>query len=389
MDRLRKFVPKVNFVEDDKLWLLRILCADILNTKVFKIIRYIIISSTFFLLIFQTFLFLEKFDGIYFIKYLAVYAGTFAILVFVYSIIYTQEALSLVNHTISLDEATTRTKKRIELEALYFNSFVVFDSLLNIYCGVLYAIPIEGDDEIFFPLRIFEEYFPKWENLLSGCYRITFIPVSFMMQVILYQTIYGANHLRFQFYLLLDYIERLKLHVTSIENQNVPLYEELHQANFTKTLKIAIQRHSEVYWTTSNLARKLYKYVFIFTVSGVLFCLSIIVFYFTFRGTYEGRYLRICTLVASVVLNFVHAILVGQLLQNISTETFEALQQLDWYCWNEENKKLYLVFLIYAQRTVQLKFSDSMVINYELAISVGKYICSMLSVMSQLKEIDY
>lgn len=68
-----------------------------------------------------------------------------------------------------------------------------------------------------------------------------------MMQVILYQTVYVANHLRFQSYLLLDYIERLKLHVTSTENQNVPLYEERDQTNITKTLKIAIQRHSEVY----------------------------------------------------------------------------------------------------------------------------------------------
>ncbi|KAJ3664344.1 hypothetical protein Zmor_008523 [Zophobas morio] len=388
MDRLRKFVPKVNFVEDDKLWLLRILCADILNTRIFKILRYIIFSSTLFLTSFQTFLFLQKFDGIYFIKYVGVYAWQ-KILVFVYCIIYTQEALCIVKHTISLDETTTKTKKRIELEALYFNIFVVFHSLLNICCGVLHAIPIEGDDEIFFPLRIFEEYFPKRQNLLSCYYRLTFIPVSFMMQITLYQTIYVASYLRFQSYLLLEYIESLKLQVTTTKNQNVPLYEEHHQVNIMKTLKIAMQHHSEIYWMANNLARKFYKYVFIFTVSGVLFCVSLIVLYFSFRGTYEGRYLRVVTLVMSVVLNFVHIILTGQLLQNISAETFEALQQLDWYCWNEENKKLYLVFLINAQRTLQLKFSDSMIINYELGISIGRYMCSMVSVMSQLKDIDY
>ena len=61
---------------DDSVWLVRILYVDIYLSKFMKICRMAVIAYTLVMTTLQTFLFLQKFDGIYFIKYLALYAGS-------------------------------------------------------------------------------------------------------------------------------------------------------------------------------------------------------------------------------------------------------------------------------------------------------------------------
>jgi hypothetical protein len=54
-----------------------------------------------------------------------------------------------------------------------------------------------------------------------------------------------------------------------------------------------------------------------------------------------------------------------------TSQIFEILKELDWYCWNSENKKIYLIFLTKAQKIFKMEFSESVSINYELGVSVG------------------
>jgi hypothetical protein len=80
--------PKVNceiikkeklsqYFPDDCLWLLRKMSVNVLKNKLISFSQVGILVALTFLTLFQTVLFLQKFDGYYFIKYLAVYAGSY------------------------------------------------------------------------------------------------------------------------------------------------------------------------------------------------------------------------------------------------------------------------------------------------------------------------
>jgi hypothetical protein len=51
-----------------------------------------------------------------------------------------------------------------------------------------------------------------------------------------------------------------------------------------------------------------------------------------------------------------------------TSQIFEVLKGLDWYCWNSENKKIYLIFLTNAQKIFKMEFCESVSINYELGV---------------------
>jgi hypothetical protein len=80
--------PKVNceiikkeklsqYFPDDCLWLLRNMSVNLLKNKLMFFSQVGILVALTFLTLFQTVLFLQRFDGYYFIKYLAVYAASY------------------------------------------------------------------------------------------------------------------------------------------------------------------------------------------------------------------------------------------------------------------------------------------------------------------------
>ncbi|KAJ3664342.1 hypothetical protein Zmor_008523 [Zophobas morio] len=130
-------------------------------------------------------------------------------------------------------------------------------------------------------------------------------------------------------------------------------------------------------------------YVFIFSVTGAILGVSILLLYFWFLGSFEGSYLRLNTIMVAAVLVTLHTIKLGQYVEDRSSEILEILQQMKWYYWNRENKNLYLMFLLDAQKPFQLKFSDTVAVNYSLGVSVAKFIYSTISVTSRLRDVDF
>lgn len=60
----------------DNLWLARMIALELFDFKLIKIILYLTSFGIITLTLIQTYLFLEKFDGLYFIKYAAIYTGS-------------------------------------------------------------------------------------------------------------------------------------------------------------------------------------------------------------------------------------------------------------------------------------------------------------------------
>ncbi|KAJ3664347.1 hypothetical protein Zmor_008524 [Zophobas morio] len=393
MNTVKNFFQKINPYQDDSVWLVRILYVDIYLSKFMKICRMAVIAYTLVMTTLQTFLFLQKFDGIYFIKYLALYAGSVVILVATFAVPYVYRSVAVVINCLDswpVVYITNKMKKTIKVESFFVNGFVFLNTLLALFSASLYFVPVDGDDDIFFVFRLCEELFPRWKNLLSWFYRILFLPVAVLMPSVLYLTLYCMTRLRFQFYLLIHLLKVVNESDKEKVDKSVLLYGQQHQEEITRKLKFCIKRHNEIYEITYTASKKIDTFIFIFSIASAIFGTSIVVFYFSFQGSVEGiRYLGVAALVIVAVAMVVSIFLCGQSIENVSNELVEVLQQMDWNYWNRENKFLYLMFLSHAQQTLQIKFSNSVALNYELGVSIGKFIYSMLSVMSQIKDIDY
>ncbi|XP_044270104.1 uncharacterized protein LOC123014873 [Tribolium madens] len=139
----------------------------------------------------------------------------------------------------------------------------------------------------------------------------------------------------------------------------------------------------------NELNQKMYVPIATFSVMGIIIGVSVFAFLFSFQGTFENRYIRVTTLVFTIATISIHIFCIGQLVEDGCFKIYKTLKKMDWYCWNIENRKLYIVFLQNTQTIFRLKFSQNVSVNYRLGLSILKAIYSMISVMSKLRNIDY
>nr|XP_015832973.1 PREDICTED: uncharacterized protein LOC107397448 isoform X1 [Tribolium castaneum]XP_015832974.1 PREDICTED: uncharacterized protein LOC107397448 isoform X1 [Tribolium castaneum] len=135
--------------------------------------------------------------------------------------------------------------------------------------------------------------------------------------------------------------------------------------------------------------KKMYVTIATFSIMGVILSVSVIAFLFSFQGNFENRYIRITTLVFTMVTVSTHILYVGQLIEDAAFQVYTTLKTVDWNNWNLENRKLYLIYLQNAQIIFSIKFTQDVSINYRLGFSMAKAIYSMISVMSKLRNVDY
>ncbi|KAH0819022.1 hypothetical protein GEV33_003769 [Tenebrio molitor] len=377
-------------VQDELLWVSRKFSLELFQFAATKLlVRVVIVCFTTFE-VFQTFLFLQRFDTYYFIKYLPVYAGMYFIILSLYSISSILKVMSTALDDLHLIKHSNReTTNRIKMEGLYLNCFMIFTTVAALISGIVHALPVEDDENVFFALAILKEYFPHhWGNWLSWLYRSTFVFISLAMIVPFYAIIHFASYCRFNFYILLNLFQDLSSdHETSDPNR---LLGSLHyQKQVKKRLIFCFERLVHIYNIISRVNRELQIFIILFSVVGVILGVSIVTFFVSFQGSFEHRYTRLATLILAGVLVFVHIILAGQMIENLTSRLFEILKVANWYCWNSENKKIYLIFLGFMQCDFKIKFSESISLNYELGVSIARGLYSVASVMVQLKYVDY
>ena len=109
-------------------------------------------------------------------------------------------------------------------------------------------------------------------------------------------------------------------------------------------------------------------------------------------------------MVIAAVLVSIHVIVSGQMIEDIvstqmgigfilkvfqTTKAFEdILKSLEWSRWNKENKKIYLIILANNIKPFKLQFSDSIALNYRLALGViffGNLFQFMMTVVSDFE----
>jgi hypothetical protein len=140
----------------------------------------------------------------------------------------------------------SKIEKWIKIEGFYLNSLVIFVAIVSYVSAITYSIPLDEDENIFYPLAIFKEFFPRWQNILSWVYRATFILMPLILSTPCYALIYTTSHLRFQFYMLLHFLKRINSgYETSDVNQLID--NRQFQKEVKKRLKFCLKRHAHLF----------------------------------------------------------------------------------------------------------------------------------------------
>jgi hypothetical protein len=147
----------------------------------------------------------------------------------------------------ALDSAGTEETKEIEIQALYTKIYVVLNLFMTFIGALLYFIPIENDEKIFFACYLFQRWFPSYGFVLNWLYRSTFFVLGFAMITCGHQFIYGVQQIRFELCLLTHCIKR----ITDIEQYNSAndcelLINKDFQNEVENRLTFCVKRHIEM-----------------------------------------------------------------------------------------------------------------------------------------------
>jgi hypothetical protein len=119
-----------------------------------------------------------------------------------------------------LDSAGYEILTEITTESMLYSYFIIGNSIVSLIPLILFVVPVRNDEDGFFALYIFDNWFPDYNVVLNWIYRSTF-------PVLTYAMICGPNIL---------------LYTT-----------EQNQTEVEHRIKFCIKRHIVIKWVSSNV----------------------------------------------------------------------------------------------------------------------------------------
>ncbi|KAJ3640745.1 hypothetical protein Zmor_027288 [Zophobas morio] len=258
------------------------------------------------LLLFQFYLFLEKFELAYFVQYGPIYFLMFYVKHKLQK--YTTSVIATYLHEIQiwkLEQAPAEIKEMVKKTWFFITLYMLGAVVLSLVVSVLYVIPMSQDKKFIFVFQIANTYFPYLETFFVLVMKPTIFVLTYM----------GAR-----------------------------LFARAHDDTHKK------------YW---------------------------------FEGSLEGQYLRIAALGVEVITVLAAFVVSGQKIEDAAERVFDVLREVDWYHWNQINKKIYLIFLTNASRVLKIKYSENISLNHKLGIEVVKGVFSAISLTYSLQHKKY
>jgi hypothetical protein len=139
-----------------------------------------------------------------------------------------------------------QVENRIKREIFWLNCVLVINTIITMYSVITHMIPLEDDKELFFPFAIFEEFFPRCEKWLSAMYRAGFLLMPAAMQTTCYVIVYMGTHMRFQFYILIHFLEN----INGDYNTSIPerlINNSQYQKEIKERIVFCIKRHAHIF----------------------------------------------------------------------------------------------------------------------------------------------
>ncbi|RZC38550.1 hypothetical protein BDFB_005961, partial [Asbolus verrucosus] len=259
-------------MKDDTIKFCRIISLDIFQIKIIRILLFLTLLGLTTLELVQTYLFLEKFDALYFIKYAPAF-----ILLCIITIPYTSNIILKTFEKLSRWEfgcAGPEIERKIKKESKVVTHFFIFYIILGAMSAVFHMIPDADDPDMCYPFMLFEKHFPQWKN----------------------------------------YLKNIDMNLKATDSNT---YSEECQNKVKKRLLFCISRLIGFYVEGKKAIRSIKYLIFLFTVIGGLLIISVSFFIISFQDILSGKYLRITTLGLAVFLLPVYLLVTGQEIEDI------------------------------------------------------------------------
>ncbi|KYB28578.1 hypothetical protein TcasGA2_TC032510 [Tribolium castaneum] len=157
------------------------------------------------LMVLQGYHFLINFNSLYFISYSPYWFGSFFIILSLTSCLTLPtigpEALQ------SMDLWKIQPMKRIKFQTELIRAYTTINTVISLIAGLAHTFPSKNAEKICYVYRIIGIYVPKWKTELCWMYKASYIVMALALPATCNQLVYGASHIRFQIYMLLDSIK--------------------------------------------------------------------------------------------------------------------------------------------------------------------------------------
>ncbi|EFA02840.1 odorant receptor 281 [Tribolium castaneum] len=375
-----------SLMQGDCLKLLKVISSDIFQPKLVKLILLIVFGVHLIVdLLTLRALLVNELDFKEFVFYGPVFFGSFYGMMALLTLVLKDDFISNLKQEFRLwplDCAGDEIYSQIKFENKIIKIFVVFNCIVTFIGSYLYFLPLDSDNETFYAVRFIEENYPDHRNLLHGLYRSTFLIFGYAMTVHVYQVIYNSQHLRYQIIIFTEY-------VASIGNpdkrkENELFYDKGFQKVVYERLKFCIMRHQEFLVISNKKVGDMRVFIVGYSLCGCLLGISL-TFYIFSGKFYREHFPRVAVACVGAVATFWAVITAGQAIESEYDSALSTLLgKIEWYYFNDSNKKNYLVMLINLMQPWKIKFSEEYAVNYELGLGIVRAIYSIVSVVASM-----
>jgi hypothetical protein len=257
----------MSIISDDSLWIIRIMMVDVLKLRLTKILLHFTLIFHLVFTAIQIYFVACVFSFTDIIKYSPIFFGIIYVILhrhylqnrncFLFQAMVNIAGLLLGSEIVfsaltdfklwALDSAGYEILAEITTESMLYSYFIIGNAIVSLIPLILFVVPVRNDEDGFFALYIFDNWFPDYNVVLNWIYRSTFPVLAYAMicgpNILLYTT----EHIKFQMYLVLKHID----HITTVVDytncdDGFLLRNQHYQTEVEHRIKFCIKRHIEV-----------------------------------------------------------------------------------------------------------------------------------------------
>jgi hypothetical protein len=172
----------------------------------------------------------------------------------------------------------TILNRKIAKQSFRMTTFSLFLIIISVSGGLLFAIPTQGDSEIYLTMTWLENNAP--ENMrffIALSMRTAFVLFYPMFQIPYIQISYGLQHQKFQIDFFLQHLKYINIDYEDFDDEDL-IYNQKYQENIAQRLVFCVRRHVEFLTSGQRMCKQSGLFLFIFTVIACLFVISVLMF---------------------------------------------------------------------------------------------------------------
>ncbi|XP_044259057.1 uncharacterized protein LOC123007707 [Tribolium madens] len=222
----------------------------------------------------------------------------------------------------------------------------------------------------------------KQHCLLCFLYYLSVLCVVYLAAMNPYLLLYITTYIKFR---LLDIHDLFKnMGAWSRYSDYELIHNSLFQKMISEKMKKCIERHRLFQSLVKEVNDLIYIPLLISMALAILAIVSILFSIIVKRQ--ETFYCRVFSTLFLAVITLSFVIVSGQFVENEAEKLVERATRCRWTCWNYENRRTLLIFLINAQRPSKIG-NVFIRCEYPFLLTAGRFVCSLCAFFFQLAKL--